>query len=62
MIVPAEDDFVYIDFDPQSGQEQAVHRPEKSLDWKSGGMKIVGKAPDDIIQRCAHNIHKFIFI
>ncbi|MCT1902972.1 type II toxin-antitoxin system PemK/MazF family toxin [Oceanobacillus sojae] len=33
---------------------------QKSLDWRSRGMKIVGKAPEDVIVKCVKRIHTFI--
>lgn len=110
MQIPDKGDLVFLDFNPQSGHEQAGHRPAiilspknfnettnfavicpitrsikdypfevklpseskitgviltdqlKSLDWKSRGLKIVDRAPEDIVNRCIRNIQKFVFI
>ncbi|MBP1970369.1 mRNA interferase MazF [Virgibacillus natechei] len=109
MEIPKKGDLVYIDFDPQSGYEQAGHRPgiilsperfnrvtniavvcpitskikgypfevklpeglpifgavltdqQKSLDWKSRGLKIIGQAPENTVKKCVNHIHKFIY-
>lgn len=34
---------------------------QKSLDWKSRGLKIVGQAPEDVVQKCVRHIYKFIY-
>ncbi|WP_344912534.1 type II toxin-antitoxin system PemK/MazF family toxin [Amphibacillus indicireducens] len=32
----------------------------KSIDWRSRNMKVVGKAPDDVFDKCITRIHTFI--
>ncbi|GAB3802688.1 type II toxin-antitoxin system PemK/MazF family toxin [Virgibacillus kimchii] len=34
---------------------------QKSLDWRASGLKIIGQAPEEIVQKCVRQIHKFIF-
>lgn len=33
---------------------------EKSTDWKSRNMKIIGQAPDEVIEKCIKKIHTFL--
>lgn len=109
MTAPKKGDFIFMQFDPQAGREQAGFRPgivlspksfnevtgfavicpitskvkgypfevqipdglkvngviltdqQKSLDWRSRELKIVGQAPDSVVQKCILIIHKFIY-